>query len=142
MATLLEDIQKGSDWMVKGFEELGKKLDYTIESFKEIDLFFDEQSSNGKPIENSILSTNLGGIIFSLGAYVGETMIKNSTGAQWITDDKNPGDDMNSSVQFESGTLIWPMQKVIKRFELGSQDSIYFYGSQIIMRENSSDNTV
>ncbi|PIP56426.1 hypothetical protein COX05_03130 [candidate division WWE3 bacterium CG22_combo_CG10-13_8_21_14_all_39_12] len=141
MATLLEDIKTGSEWIVKGFEEFDITLDYSIESLREIDAFFDDQSTGGKPKENSLLGENLGGIIFSIGAYVGETFIKNNPGTQWVTDDKNPGNDMNSSIEFESGTLVWPMQKVIKRFENGPEDSIYFYGSQIISRESSPHGT-
>ena len=59
--TLEEDIHLASDWVVKALNSSGYKADYSLESMKEIDRFFDEQSG-----ETGLLSKNRGTILFSL----------------------------------------------------------------------------
>lgn len=49
MATLKEDINSQSKWIVKAFAADNFKLDYTIESIIEIDRFFKENMRDGKP---------------------------------------------------------------------------------------------
>lgn len=81
--TLLEDIHIAADWIVKALNYSGYKADYSLESMKEIDRFFDEQSS-----ATGRIAKNTGSILFALGSYVGETAIK-LYGGEWITDDKD-----------------------------------------------------
>ena len=83
-STLCEDIKANCEWVVKALNSSGYKADYTLESMKEIDRFIDEQSG-----ENGIISRNRGAIIFSLGCYVGETVIR-LCGGKWHTDDNDP----------------------------------------------------
>ena len=70
-STLSEDIRASCEWVVTALNSSGYKVDYTLESVKEIDRFIDEQSG-----ENGIISRNKGQILFSLGCYVGETVIR------------------------------------------------------------------
>ena len=58
--TLEEDIHLASDWVVKALNSSGYKADYSLESMKEIDRFFDEQSG-----KTGLLSKNRGTIQFS-----------------------------------------------------------------------------
>ena len=69
--TLEEDIHLASDWVVKALNSSGYKADYSLESMKEIDRFFDEQSS-----ETGLLSKNRGEILFGLASYIGESAIR------------------------------------------------------------------
>jgi len=131
MATLKEDIKKQSDWLVKAFAADKLKLDYTIHSLIEIDKFFNKHTKNGQPVKRGRLSSNLGPIIFSIGSYVGQTIIKTIPKAVWQTDDKDPEGELTASVKLPNGTIIWPMQKVLKRFKNGSEDSIYVYGHEL-----------
>ncbi|MDE7251737.1 MAG: hypothetical protein K2O32_02165 [Acetatifactor sp.] len=119
--TLLEDIHISSDWVVTALNSSGYKADYSLDSMKEIDRFFDEQSS-----ETGIISKNRGYILFSLGAYVGETVIK-LYGGEWITDDNDPQGEINIAVKLADGTIIWPALRCIKRYQLGSEEGIYAY---------------
>lgn len=82
--TLEHDIRESSEWVVKALNSSGYKADYSLESMKEVDRFFDEQNT-----ENGILSNNRGQIIFALGSYIGETAIK-LYGGRWITNDDEP----------------------------------------------------
>lgn len=119
--TLEEDIHLASDWVVKALNSSGYKADYSLESMKEIDRFFDEQSG-----ETGLLSKNRGTILFSLASYIGETAIKLYDG-EWITDDSDPQGEINISVKLRNGTVIWPVLRCMKRCEQGYEESIYAY---------------
>jgi hypothetical protein len=131
MPSLLKDIKSQSDWIVNAFKADNLKLDYSIHSFIEIDKFFNKHSKNGKAVKKGRLSQNLGAIIFSIGSYVGQTIIKNVPGALWQVDDNDPQGEITASVKFPDGTIMWPMQKVMKRFQNGSEDAIYVYGHHV-----------
>jgi len=130
MGTLIEDIKTQSDWIVKAFATDGLKLDYTIHSFLEIDKFFSKNAKNGKALRGGRLTQNLGPILFSIGSYVGETIIKTLPNSIWITDDNDPSGEITATVQLPDGSKIWPMERIIKRFKNGSEDSVYVYGHQ------------
>lgn len=119
--TLGEDIHTACEWVVMALNSSGYKADYTLESMKEIDRFIDEQSG-----ENGIISRGRGKILFSLGCYIGETVIR-LCGGKWHTDDNDPEGEINASVELDNGTVIFPMQRVIKRYQNGSEDGIYAY---------------
>ena len=131
MCTLKEDIKESSQWIVKAFKADGILLDYSIESFIGIDKFFNKHSSNGKARSRSRLSVNLGPILFSIAAYIGETIIKVAPGSVWITDDNDPEGELNVSLKLPDGAIIFPTQRVMKRFKNGQEDSIYVYGHTI-----------
>jgi len=48
MATLVEDARKASAWIVSALASSGYKADFSLESLREIDRFFDEQSEAGQ----------------------------------------------------------------------------------------------
>lgn len=128
MATLKEDIKTQSDWIVKAFAADKFRLDYTIDSIIEVDRFFKENVADGKPRKGGRLAKkSYGPILFSIGSYVGETIIKNIKGSKWITDDKDPQGEFNISLKLPDDVEIWPVQKVMKRFQNGSEDAIYPY---------------
>ena len=93
---LVDDLELASKWVAKA---LNSSIDqdvqdnekrFNLESLKEIDRFFKEEN---KP--DGILSKNVGQILFSLGAYVGDVFIK-EFGGKWVTDD---GKDAEVNVQ-------------------------------------------
>jgi hypothetical protein len=128
MPTLKEDIKTQSEWIVNAFKEDGYKLDYTLDSIIEIDRFFAQNVRNGKAVKGGRLAhRGYGSILFSIGAYVGETIIKNINHAEWITDDEDPQGELNVSLKLPDESEIWPIQRVMKRFQSDSQDSIYPY---------------
>lgn len=132
MSTLLEDIHQGADWTVRAFAELGRNLDYSLESLKDIDLFFDGQTEKGEVKAGSLLEKNFGYKIFAIGAYVGETLIRNYPESVWITDDNDPQGEANMSVKLGNGHMVWPGQKVFKRFKNGNEDGLYGYAYMVL----------
>lgn len=126
MPTLKEDIKSQSEWIVRAFAEDGFKLDFTISSIIEVDKFFIANMKNGKPLKGGRLyGSGFVSKLFSIGSYVGETIIKNVNGAVWITDDSDPQGELNVSLKLPNDVEIWPIQKVMKRFQNGSEDSLY-----------------
>jgi hypothetical protein len=128
MATLLEDINTYSDWIIQAFAADQLKLDHSIQSFIEIDKFFNKHVKDGKAVEGGRFTQNRGAILFSLGAYVGQTIIKNVPGSEWITDDNDPQGEVTATLQLPDGMHLFPMQRMIKRFQDGPEDAIYPYG--------------
>lgn len=128
MGTLKEDIRSQSEWIVKAFAADGLTLDFTMDSIIEVDKFFVQNMINGQPKKGGRLyGKGFGSILFSIGSYVGETIIKNVKGAEWITDDEDPQGELNVSLKLPNDGQIWPIQKVMKRFKNGDEDSIYPY---------------
>ncbi|MBR6536133.1 MAG: hypothetical protein IKT67_02945 [Lachnospiraceae bacterium] len=119
--TLEQDILSAAEWVVTALNTSGYKADYTLESMKEVDRFFDEQSG-----PDGILSRNRGQILFALGSYVGQTAIK-LHGGNWITDDSSPEGEINASVKLSDGTLIWPIIRCMKRYQAGNEESLFAY---------------
>lgn len=78
---------------------------------KEIERFFNEQSSEG-----GALSGQSGSILFGLGCLIGETVIK-IYGAHWETDDEDPQGEVNIAVRLPDNSLIWPVQRCMKRLK-------------------------
>src|SRR3954471_22839770 len=108
MATLLQDIKAQSEWIVKAFSVDNLKLDYSVRSLIEVDKFFNKHTKNGKAIKGGRLSKNLGPVIFSIGSYVGETIIRNVPGAIWQTDDNDPQGEITASIKLPDETIMWP----------------------------------
>lgn len=114
--SLEDDIHSACEWVVRALNVSGYNADYSLESMKEIDRFFDEQSGEG-----GIISRNRGQIIFALASYIGETVIR-LYGGKW-----SGSDEVNMSVEIDGGTVIFPTQRAMKRYQNGSEDSIYAY---------------
>lgn len=127
MATLVEDAQKAAAWVGNALISSGYKADFSLESLREIDRFFDEQSQDGEAVPGGLLSEQLGSRIFSLGSYVGEVIIR-AYGGRWRADDNDPEGELNVEVVLPGGAIIWPVQRVMKRFKNGPEDGIYVYG--------------
>lgn len=120
--TLLQDIMTSNEWISKVLNSSNYAADFSINSFKEIDRFFDEQNT-----PDGILSRNRGQILFALGAYIGEVIIS-VCGGEWLTDDNDPQGEINIAVKLKDGSTIFPVQRAMKRYMNGKEDSIYDYG--------------
>ena len=105
--TLAEDITKACEWVVTALNSSGYNADHSLESMKEIDRFIEDQSG-----EYGIITRIRVQIIYALGCYVGETVIK-LYGGEWITDDNDPQGEINISVRLGGNVVIFPVQRVI-----------------------------
>ncbi len=131
MPQLTKDLTASSEWIIQCFGSIGLKLDHSLDSILHIDGFLQMNIANSQPIPGSILASNFGQILFGLGAYLGETIIRHAPGAEWITNDEDPHGEVNAMVQLANGGQLWPMMKVIKRAQNGFEDSVYPYAYEI-----------
>jgi hypothetical protein len=131
MGTLKEDIITQSDWIIKAFAADGLTLDYSIKSFIEIDKFFNKHSTPGKAKRGGRLVNRLGSTMFSIASYIIETIKKQVPDAVLFADDEAADGEVTMSITLPDGGVIFPMQRVMKRFENGEEDSIYVYGHQL-----------
>lgn len=91
----------------------------------------DDNVRDGSPVPGGLLSEQLGARLFALGAYVGE-VIRRAGGGEWSGDDSDPEAEINVKVRFPKGGEIWPVQRIMKRYQNGQEDSIYVYGKAIL----------
>ena len=121
--SLNKDIATAKEWIKTALESSGYQADFSIESLKDIDRFFDEQNK-----DDGILSQNTGRILFALGVYVGETIISNY-GGQWdLSDCKS---ETSISVRVDENIVLFPIIRIMARYKHGNANSIYVYGCSV-----------
>ena len=129
--TVLVYIPLGEVWFVQGMAYSVYAVEGPLDCFVLGHLFFDEQKRPG-----GILEGKVGGKLFAMGAYMGQTLIAR-LGGRWETDDRDPEGEINIAVCMNSGT-VWPVQRVMKRFSNGPEDSLYDYGMILKDMENQA----
>ena len=117
--TLKEDIVTSKELIAMELNSSGYKVDFTIESLKEIDRFFEEEI-------DGLLTQNTGRRLFSIGCYIGEVIIA-QYGGKWIADDSDRVGEINISIKLNNGSIIWPIQRVMKRYKERKENNIYPY---------------
>jgi hypothetical protein len=130
MASMLEDVSFAADWFALTLWGSGYAADFSFDSLKEIDRFFDEHTCDGQAVAGGLLSEHLGQRIFALGSYVGE-VIRRRHGGEWRGSDDDPMGEINLELVLPGGGVIWPVQRVMKRFRNGAEDGIYIYGAAL-----------
>ncbi|MEU7583920.1 hypothetical protein AB0B50_40800 [Streptomyces sp. NPDC041068] len=133
MPEIFEEIAELSSWIADALQYSSYSADFTPQSLAEIDRFFDDHSQDGEPRPGGLLEEQLGMKIFSLGAYVGET-IRRQVGGEWRPDENNPSAKGNTSLHLPDGAVIWPIQRVMKRYKMGSEEGIATYGKALGLR--------
>lgn len=127
MSQIIEDVFEAAEWVSQALQSSGYRADFSPSSLWHIDFFFDDHSRNGEPIPGGLLSEEVGKRLFAIGAYVGEVLRRN-IGGEWRGDDTDPQAEINVELRLASGARCWPVQRVIKRFRNGSEDSVAAYG--------------
>jgi hypothetical protein len=101
-----------ADAFVRGSAEEGDYFDYAVEDAPSldawVDLFLEEQ-----PSEDVVRS-----VIMSMGAFVGELIVRNG-GGNWDFDEAS-----GPSVRLNAGLVCFPFNKVGKRLALGQEHSL------------------
>lgn len=120
---LKNDVESSKEWIKEILITSGYQADFSVESLKEIDRFIDEQNKEG-----GMLSRDTGKMLFALGAYVGETIIENY-GGRWDFDECES--EMSIKVTVEGNVALFPVMRVMSRYQYGKANSIYAYGSSL-----------
>jgi hypothetical protein len=129
--SIVRDAVEAADWMAKSLAGWGYKADFSLDSLKEVDRFIDDEAPGGKPKPGSHLSQQFGANMFGLGAYLGETIRRLGEG-QWEGNDRDAWPEVTLAVRLKSGAMVWPTQRMIKRFENGVENGLYPYGVVIL----------
>ena len=125
---IVSDALLSAEQISRALSQSGYKADFSLESLKQVDQFFEEQVANGQPKPGGLLSQQLGARLFAIGAYVGE-VIRRQNGGEWQSDDNDPQAEINIAVRLQTGVILWPVQRVMKRFKNGAEDGIWIYGA-------------
>ena len=127
--TTQEAIKNQAAWVAQILSSEGYLLDFTIRSFKELDRLFTEHSVNGRA--TTWLRAYPRSIMFAMGAYVGETLLRNIAGTEWQLENDEMLPDENVGLQLPSGLVCWPMSRVINRLHSGEAYAIHSYGNML-----------
>jgi hypothetical protein len=131
---LVRDIRRAADWIAEALTESGYRADFSPASLSEVDRFFDDSLRRpGRPRRNGHLSEDLGLRLFGLGGYAGE-VVRRSLGGHW--DAEGLSDEEESAVRLvlPDGSVVWPVQRAMKRFQLGPEDGIAAWGIALGLR--------
>jgi len=125
MATLLTDIPSAAVAASQGLKASRYSADFSPESLWQVERFFEDNSAGGKP--RGDLARDTGKRLFAIGCYVGE-VIRRSRGGEWQADDADPQGEINIAVRLPDGSVVWPVQRLLKRVKEGSGENIAAYG--------------
>ena len=130
MASLIEDLDSSASWISQALQSSGYLADFSPASLWYIDRFIDEHTQAGKPRPGGLLAGDFGARLFALGAYTGE-VIRRNLGGTWRADDEDPKGEFNVELELPNGSVIWPVQRVMKRCANGAEDGIAVYGAAL-----------
>lgn len=120
--TVKEKIPVEAEKAAEILKQKGYRADYTIQSLMDVDRFIDDESH-----PKGLFHGNIQPISFSLGCYVGETLIKNY-GGKWVIFEN---DLDHSNVRVADEILVKPVIKCQKRYSYGEDESIYEFALEI-----------
>lgn len=126
-AAVVRDVLVAADWVATALRSSGYAADFSVDSLKEIDRFFDDQARGGRPVPGGLLAEETGARLFALSGYVGE-VVRRKAGGEWLGDDNDPMAEVNVGVRLADGSMIWPGWRVGKRLQNGSEDGLHVYG--------------
>jgi hypothetical protein len=130
VGSIVEDVTASAEWIAQALTSSGYSADFSANSLGEIDRFIDEHAPGGQPRPDGLLGDDLGTRIFSLGAYVGE-VVRRNVGATWSGDDSDPEAEINVALHLPDGSVVWPVQRVMKRLQDGPEEGIAAYGAAL-----------
>ncbi|WP_252541710.1 hypothetical protein [Streptomyces sp. RO-S4] len=126
MTSLLDDVRTSADWIASALDSSGYRADFSPGSLHDVERFMTEHSNPGTAVEGGLLAAGLGARLFGVGCYVGET-VRLSLGGVWEADDTDAAGELNVRVRLAGGAVVWPVRRVVKRFQNGPEDSVTAY---------------
>ncbi len=125
---LVDDIPVAAEWVRGNLIASGYAADWSVASLKEVDRFIENENRPGGALDGKA-----GSILFGLGCYVGQVLIR-AYGGQWVTDDADPQGEVNVAVRLGGGAMVWPVQRVVKCVKEGPDNAIYPYAVVLARR--------
>ncbi len=128
------ELKKAADWTVHFFASISPpaKLTYNVPSIGIIDDFIEALRSNEK-VAWKYMDEDLEKVLIAFGAYFGETIINTDVYASWLVNAKDPDYLINAKIgMLDDEISISPIQKVMKRYQKGKEDSLYHYAKIVL----------
>jgi hypothetical protein len=124
---IVADAREAADWVAGALRSSGHEADFSLDSGKEIDRFFDEQTkAPGEPVPGGLLSEDRGARLFAIGAYIGEVLRRADERWRWVPAEGDPDDELGL-ILWRAGTEIWPIRRAVERFREGQENGIAAY---------------
>lgn len=102
---LEKELKTASEWISHYLIREGYHIDYTLESFDEIDELFSEDLKVLIHNENA-------NYIFALSAYIGNVIIKHFKGEWYVEPENITEDNSNIYIKLKNGKIVYPFQIV------------------------------
>lgn len=102
---VVADAKAAAEWIAEALSSSGYRADFSLESLREVDRFFDEHAPDGQPLPEGLLSSDVGERLFALGGYVGE-VIRRACGGEWEGSDEDPRAEVNIALKLASGAML------------------------------------
>jgi hypothetical protein len=126
LSSLRSDVATSSDWIAGALAQTGYGGDFSPESLWELDRFLEDHTVEGRARRGGPLADDVGAKLFALGAYLGE-VIRRDHGGEWRSGSDDEADEVNIELRLPDGTHLWPVQRVMKRFQLGEEEGLAAY---------------
>ncbi|MCP3920784.1 MAG: hypothetical protein GY711_35095 [bacterium] len=125
MGERLEDLQEAARWISDALRSSGCDTDFSPSSAWEIERFMEENAQDGEAVAGGLLAEDMGPRLFVLGGYLGE-LLRRSVGGRWQPP-RDEQDELGIESRQQDGALVWPIERVVKRFKNGPEDSLVAY---------------
>ena len=99
----------------------------TLDSLKEVDRFVDDQAPGGNPKPGGRFQTIWVRVFSRLALTLAKSFAGKAKASGAVTTMILKG-EINLAIQLKSGTIFWPMQRIMKRIKNGPEEGIYVYG--------------
>lgn len=114
--------REAAEFLLLAQSDYGLDLDYTPDTLRQLEEVLEERFAQGSADENAAL-------IVSMGCYVGEVLVR-TFGGRWSADEEffhSPAVVIEGRLQ----THTFPLSRVWRRFEYGSQHSLVDYYGEV-----------
>jgi hypothetical protein len=123
---VIEDVEQSAESVAMAMSRAGYDASFQASSLWEIERLFDQA---GPKLDRALRNPNgLGNTLFALGGYVGE-VLRRHLGGTWEADDDDPEAEMNVILRLADGSIVWPVQRIMKRFRDGPSESVVAYSA-------------
>lgn len=110
---------------VSAFEKENEKLDYSVNSLKQIEDYISTTFKNSKPKKNSFFAEDTDSMTFAMGAYLGEVIRRNSRGVRWNNVETESPFEITQETP--NGSVAFTIGKAFKRIYQGEEDNMHHF---------------
>ena len=143
MEKLVTELQNATDFVRELFADRQIVLDYSTESVQHLDALFNNEFSNGEPINRTgILAQYQGLIMMGISGYLTQVILRNTTNVHISFEGNDGGSNINYTLEKDAGHQFKPGHEVLKRCCLDNGDFLYTYvlGTIEYFNESKSNN--